>query len=113
VTDKLKIRVETDVEGLVKQVRPHRQFFGRQAVTEPLYLEVEWEEHEDLYGALVPEDEGTLGRAARTKEVPTLVITPDPGLYGLDADRVVAGKMAFKKLSFGEWNILNREELGF
>jgi len=26
---------------------------------------------------------------------------------------VAAGKMAFKKLSFGEWNILNREELGF
>jgi hypothetical protein len=113
MTDKLKIRVEYHDDGLLKQVRPHRAFYGRFAVADPLLMEVEWEENEELYGALVPESEGLLGRAARPKEQPLLVLTPDPGLYGTDADRVANGQMAFKKLAFGEWNILNREELGF
>jgi hypothetical protein len=30
-------------------IRPHRQFYGRNAATEPLLFEVEWEEHEDLF----------------------------------------------------------------
>ena len=111
MTDKLKIRVEYDEDGPLKLVRPHRQFFGRMAVTEPLLVEVEWEEHEELYGCLCPEDEGTLGRSARIEKMPTLVITPDPLLYGTDDERTAAGKLTFKKLQFGEWNALNTEEL--
>ena len=57
------------------------------------------------------DSEGTLGRSARNAKVPGLVITPDPSLYGTDADRTAAGKLTFKKLNFGEWNILNTEEM--
>jgi hypothetical protein len=112
VTEKLKVRVEYEVDGPLITVRPHRQFFGRQAVAEPLLFEIEWEEHEDLYAcAKVDDAEGTLGRAARNGGAPGIVITPDPLLYGTDADRTAAGKLAFKKLNFGEWNVLNIEEL--
>jgi hypothetical protein len=112
MTDKLKIRVEYQQDGPLKVCRPHRQFYGRSAVAEPILFEVEWEEHEELFGAIGVDDaEGTLGRAARNEKVPGLVITPDPLLYGTDADRTAAGKLTFKPIKFGEWNILNVEEL--
>ena len=111
VTDKLKIRVEYEQDGPLKVVRPHRFFHGKIAVAEPLYFEVEWEEHEDLFGCMCDESEGLLGRAARSAKVPTLLITPDPLLYGTDDDRTSAGKLTFKRLKFGEWNVLNLEEL--
>ena len=111
MTEKLKIRVEYEQDGPLKVARPHRQFFGKGAVAEPLFIEVEWEEHEDLFGCLCDEREGTLGRSARSTKVPTLVITPDPLLYGTDDDRTAAGKLTFKRLKFGEWNVLNIEEL--
>lgn len=112
MTEKLKIRVEHEVDGPLIVLRPHRQFFGRGAVAEPILFEVEWEEHEELWGcAKVDDAEGTLGRAARNEKLPGIVVTPDPSLYGTDADRTAAGRLTFKKLSFGEWNILNTEEL--
>jgi hypothetical protein len=111
VTDKLKIRVEYENDGPLKVVRPHREFFGRQAVVQPLLVEVEWEEHEDLYGCICSDDEGAPGRSQRVSGVSGLVITPDPQLFGTDDERTAAGKLTFKKLSFGEWNILNTEEL--
>jgi hypothetical protein len=115
MTEKLKIRVEFEQDGPLKVIRPHRQFFGQGAVAEPILFEIEWEEHEDLYAAIGVDDaEGTLGRAARSSEaskLPGLVITADPSLYGTDADRTAAGKLTFKKIAFGEWNILNMEEL--
>ena len=111
MTEKLKIRVEFDHDGPLKVVRPHRQFFGRQAVKEPWLVEIEFEEQETLFGSIVDESEGTLGRAARPKEMPTLVVTADPLLYGTDADRLAAGKFPFTELRFGEWNVLNLHEL--
>lgn len=116
MTDKLKIRVEFEVTDTMQMLRPHRQFFGRHAVAEPLLVEVEWEESEDLYGCVVDESEGTLGRSARVTAKHQgdnfpLVVTPDPLLYGSDADRTAAGKCTFKKLAFGEWNCLNIEML--
>ena len=111
MTEKLKIRCEFEIDGPLKVVRPHRQFFGRSAVAEPLLVEVEFEENEDLYGCLCDESEGSPGRAARVNKMPTLVITPDPLLFGSDADRTAAGKLTFKKLDFGQWNVLNTEEL--
>jgi hypothetical protein len=112
MTEKLKVRCEFEKDGPLLMARPHRQFFGRGAVSEPVLFEVEWEEHEELYGcAKVDAAEGTLGRAARCDKAPGLVITPDPALYGTDADRTAAGKLTFKKLNFGEWNFLNAEEL--
>ncbi len=112
VTEKLKIRVEFEQDGPLLTLRPHRQFFGRQAVAKPILFEIEWEEHEDLYAcAKVDDSEGTLGRASRSADLPGVVITPDPLLYGADADRTAAGKLTFKKIAFGEWNILNLEEL--
>jgi len=110
VTEKLKIRVEYEQDGPLKVVRPHRQFHGRGAVAEPLLFEVEWEEHETLFAGWAP-DEGTLGRAARNEKVPELVITADPQLYGTDADRTAAGKLTLKPVRFGEWNVLNLEEI--
>jgi len=111
VTDKLKHRVEFDTEGPMKLVRVHRQFFGKMAVTEPLLVEVEYEESEKLFACLVDESEGTLGRAARVDKKQDLVITPDPALYGSDADRTAAGKLTFIELRFGEWCPLNLSEL--
>ena len=111
MTEKLKIRVEYEQDGPLKVCRPHRQFYGKQAVAEPLLYEVEWEEHETLFGCICDESEGTLGRAARSAKMPTLVITPDPLLYGTDADRTASKKLTFKELKFGEWNFLNIEEI--
>lgn len=117
MTEKLKIRCEFEQDGPLLVLRPHRQFHASRfgpiaAVAKPVLFEVEWEEHEDLYAAAkVDDSEGTLGRAARAAELPGIVVTPDPGLYGSDADRTAAGKLTFKKLSFGEWNVLNLEEL--
>jgi hypothetical protein len=103
MTDKLKHRVEFDTEGPMKVVRLHREFFGRSAVTEPLLVEVEYEEQDKLFACLVDESEGTLGRSARVDKMPTLVVTPDPILYGSDADRTAAGKLTFVEVKFGEW----------
>jgi hypothetical protein len=115
VTEKIKIRVEFDEDKTttptLKLVRPHRVFYGRSAVTEPLKVEIEFEENEDLYGCICSDDEGAPGRSVRVEKAPGLVITPDPGLFGSDADRLTAKKLTFKKLKFGEWNMLNLEEL--
>jgi len=112
VTEKLKIRVEFEVYGPMKVVRPHREFYGKNAVAKPRLVQIEWEENEELYGACdVPDDEGAPGRSQRVEGVEGLVITPDPGLFGTDADRTAAGKTTFKQLKFGEWNILNLEKL--
>src|SRR5512135_3621392 len=112
VTEKIKIRVEFEQDGPLLVVRPHRQFYGRSAVAEPILFEVEWEEHEELFAcAKVDDSEGTLGRSARNPKVPGLVITPDPSLYGTDADRTAASRLTFKQLKWGEWNVLNTEEL--
>lgn len=109
---KIKIRVEQEMDGPLYVVRPHREFFGRHAVAEPILFEVEWEEHETLYGCIeVDALEGTLGRAARNDKTPGLVITPDPSLYGTDDERRSAGKLTFQELKFGEWNMLNMERL--
>jgi hypothetical protein len=112
VTEKLKVRVEVDHDDPLLAIRPHRQFYGRSAVAEPLLYEIEWEEHEELFAcAEVDPSEGTLGRAARNDKEPQIVITPDPALYGTDADRQAAGKLTFQKLKFGEWNVLNLDRL--
>jgi hypothetical protein len=116
VTDKIKFRVEFEKDGPLKVVRPHRQFFGRQAVAEPLLVEAEWEEHENLWCSIVDESEGTLGRAARATgkmdgQDVSLVFTADPGLYGTDDERLAADKMPFVELKWGEWNVLNLHEL--
>ena len=104
MTEKLKHRVEYEKDGPLQVVRIHRQFFGRQAVKEPLLIEIEYEENESLYGAADVDDSlGTLGRSVRVEKVPGLVITPDPGLYG--------GTVPFVELKFGEWNVLNLHEL--
>lgn len=113
MTEKLKHRIEVDQDGPMKCVRLHRQFFGRQAVKEPLLVEVEYEESEKLFVAQNVDEatEGTLGRSARVEKVPGLVITPDPGLYGTDADRLAAGKSPFVEIQFGEWVPVNLHEL--
>ena len=112
MTDKLKIRVEFDKDGPLLLCRPHRIFYGRIAVAEPILFEVEWEETEDLFiAAEVDESEGTLGRAARSEKAPGCVVTPDPQLYGTDADRTASGKLTFKKIEWGVWNVLNLERI--
>ena len=122
MTDKLKHRIEYEKDGPLQVVRIHRQFFGRQAVAQPILVEVEYEEHETLFGAVgVTDDEGCPGRSCRAVFPPDpkmpdfvdpkLVFTPDPTLFGTDADRIAAGKLPFVELKFGEWNILNLSEL--
>ncbi len=112
MTEKLKHRIECDFDGPLKVVRIHRQFFGRLAVKEPILVEVEYEEHETLFACIGVDDaEGTLGRAARVEKVPGLVVTPDPSLYGTDADRLANGKAPFVECKFGEWVPVNLHEL--
>jgi len=105
MTEKLKFRVEFNDEGEFKFVRPHRVFYGKSKKALP--AELEFEEHEDVYGVLVQDGEDTPGRSCRVPETPGLVLTSDPALYGTDADRKAAGKQTLKKLNWGEWNLIN------
>ena len=111
MADKSKIRVEYEVDGPMIMVRPHRQFFGRQAVAKPILVELEYEDTEELFVcANVDSSEGEPGRSARC-EVEGLVFTTEPTLFGSDSDRTAAGKLTFKKTPFGEWSCLNLESI--
>ena len=105
--EKCKHRLEYVDDPPLKLARLHRQFFGRGAVSEPLLVEVEYDEHELLFMCLCEESEGLLGRAASVDKMPHLIVTPDPSLYGSDADRLAAGKLPFVEVKFGEWCALN------
>jgi hypothetical protein len=113
MTEKLKIRFEYEKDGPLQVVRPHRQFFGRQAVAEPLLVEIEFEEDEALYACMCKDDEDvSKGRTVLVGDkAPGLVVTADPGLFGTDDERMAAGKLTFVRLKWGEWNILNLSEL--
>jgi hypothetical protein len=123
MAEKWKTRFEYEIDGPLVVVRPHRQFFGRHAVTEPLYVEIDAEENEPIFAGICDASEIALfddpstvpGRATLIDKVkaPGIVVTPDPLLFGTDADRKNAGKDPFVELKFGEWNVLNRHSLGF
>jgi hypothetical protein len=103
-----KLRVEYNEEGTFKYIRPHRQFFGReQAKIKAHPVELEFEEDEDIFGAFVDDSEVLQGRSAKVQEIPGLVLTSDPHLYGPEAARQLAGKPVFQKLEFGCWNLMN------
>ena len=107
--DAVRFRVEFEHDGPLHVVRPHRQFFGRNAVTEPIMVDLDIEETEPLYCCLdVDDSECTPGRSARCK-IPGLVFTAEPHLFGTDADRLAAGKNVFVQTPYGEWSVLKMD----
>jgi len=112
--DKGKIRVEAIEEGPLKLFRPHRQFFGhggRGAVSKPILFELEYDDSENLAYALCDDSEILPGRSAKSSEIPGLVLTVEPDLFGTDADRLAAGKRIFRKLEWGVWQPYNLEDI--
>ena len=111
MSDKMPIRLEYEDDGLLKSVRPHRQFFGPPIKIKPILIELEYEDDQPIFGCLdVDESEGTPGRSSRC-EIKGLVITADPHLFGNDIDRLADGKKPFIKLDWGTWNPLNLTDL--
>jgi hypothetical protein len=112
--DLVTVRIEYEHDGDLVMARPHRQFFGRGAVAEPILFKIDYEETEPLFGCIeVDDSEGTPGRSARTDRIPGFVLTAEPQNFGTDADRLAAGKHTFVQLPFGEWSIMNRAKLGW
>ena len=112
--DPVTIRVEYELDGELIMARPHRQFFGRAAVAEPILFKLDYEETDPIYGCIeVDDSEGTPGRSARTDKIQGFVLTVEPQLFGTDADRLAAGKNTFIQMPFGSWSIMNRVKLGW
>jgi hypothetical protein len=108
-----KFRIELDETNGPSyiEVRPHRQYFGRDPNAFP--VELDFEIDEPVYITRCDMDELPLGRSAVVTSsafapngVGQLIATVDPHLYGTNEERKQNGKFPFFKLEWGVWNCL-------
>jgi hypothetical protein len=116
-----KLRVQFSSDDGMKMIRPFRQYFGDiRKKDQPIGVEVHFEEDESIYACLLDATElashqwprSLPGRAVSVSEIEGLVLTPDPQLFGTDANRAAANQYPFVKLNMGEWNLLNGRDFG-
>ena len=104
--EKLKFRVEFDDEDGLTMVRPHRVFHGRSKTA--LAAELEFGEDEDVFAFIPGPGDDLKGRSFAVEGAKGMILTADPDLYGMDADREAAGLMPLKRLKWGEWQLLGK-----
>jgi hypothetical protein len=104
--EKTIFRIEYNDEGDFKFLRPHRSYHGFRGSKGPPRIELDLGDDDPLFAAICDESEGFPGRSVRVPEVPGLVLTATPEEFGSEADRRAAGKMPFKQMVWGEFNLL-------